>query len=159
MKKISIASTYDRRRVRVQTVNNEPSMADDSQRAETDVNNIMSRIRYHQLPDPVQMYNDLSEVGDLLSAHESIQKANAVFDSLPAKLRAKFDNQPAKLIEYLQDPKNDAEAISLGLRSEDPFMPKKPSIDNVDEETKRSAVGTTKKTKQTKTTDDDSSET
>ena len=45
-------------------------------------------------------------------------QAQQSFESLPSELRAKFENDPAKLISYLSDDKNNAEAIKLGLKIE-----------------------------------------
>jgi hypothetical protein len=42
--------------------------------------------------------------------------ANDAFMTLPAELRYKFNNDPQNFISYLQDPKNDEEAIKYGFK-------------------------------------------
>ena len=37
------------------------------------------------------------------------------FEALPAQIRARFDNDPAKLIEFLENSENRPEAEELGL--------------------------------------------
>ena len=41
--------------------------------------------------------------------------AKTEFESLPAQIRARFQNDPAQLIEFLQDENNRPEAEELGL--------------------------------------------
>lgn len=155
-KKILQTKSYGRKRIRVQTINKEPSLTDQSQAAETDVNFIMSRNRYNQLPEHPGTYADLSEIGDLVEMHEQIRYADQIFKTIPAKLRAKFDNDPAKLIDYLNDPKNDDEAIAYGLREKPLFSPKS-SADSSASKPSESAVSPKTKTKNQG--DNDSSET
>ena len=52
-----------------------------------------------------------SSLGKLMQAQQS-------FESLPSELRAKFENDPAQLISFLSDEKNNAEAVKLGLKIE-----------------------------------------
>jgi len=60
-------------------------------------------------------YGDFS---DGLSYQESLAKineANERFLELPVDIRTKFHNEPSELIDFLADPKNKQEAITLGL--------------------------------------------
>lgn len=58
---------------------------------------------------------DFTNIPDFRGAQDLIRKAQEVFASLPAKIRAKFDNDPAKYIDFFEDPDNESEAIRLGL--------------------------------------------
>lgn len=86
---------------------------------ECDINNIMSRyVQYGVPPDPakgVASYGDFSSVGDFLDAQNRVLEARAAFESLPSAVRDRFNNDPARLIEFLHDEANTDEAVRLGL--------------------------------------------
>lgn len=154
MKKIIVTSSYGKKRVRVQTVNTEPSKTDPSQAPATDINIIMKRYTLNQLPPVPEVYSDLTLMGDLHDAYEAIQYGEKAFNALPSDLRVKLNNDPRQLYDYLSDPSNDDEAIRLGLKN------KKPSNDVVVEETKPSgAVGKNTKQQKTKTPEPTTDET
>ena len=44
-----------------------------------------------------------------------ILNAEAMFEELPLEIKKRFDNDPAKLVEFCNDPKNLEEAIEIGL--------------------------------------------
>ena len=97
--------------------NDMPSMTQQSFAEDADINVIVERFGLTgQLPEPLSpQYGDFSEVGDFQSAMNAIAAANSGFMSLPASMRARFENDPAKLISFLEDPANRSEAVSLGL--------------------------------------------
>jgi phage internal scaffolding protein len=85
---------------------------------ECDINNILRQFNITgQLPqNPLQpRYGDFSDVVDYHSALNAVIAAETQFEALPAQLRARFENDPAKLIEFLDNEKNKDEAIALGL--------------------------------------------
>lgn len=63
-------------------------------------------------------YGDFSNIPDFMTANQMIIDANNAFSQLPAKLREKFANDPSKLISWLDNPDNNAEAIKLGLKGD-----------------------------------------
>lgn len=44
-----------------------------------------------------------------------VTEASSMFEELPANLRQKFENDPAKFLDFVQDPENKAEMAELGL--------------------------------------------
>lgn len=52
---------------------------------------------------------------DFKSMMDKIVGIQAEFNELPSELRKRFTNDPAKLLTYLDDPKNTEEAIKIGL--------------------------------------------
>lgn len=58
---------------------------------------------------------DVSKVGDYMDAMLLVQAAQEEFSALPAKIRDRFDNDPVKLMEFLNDPSKVDEAVELGL--------------------------------------------
>jgi len=87
---------------------------------ETDINNILRQFNLTgQLPNKTlsPRYGDFSGIGDYHSALNQVIAAEGEFMTLPAQLRARFDNDPQELIEFLNNPENKDEAVKLGLIS------------------------------------------
>lgn len=61
------------------------------------------------------IFGDFSEGFDFMDAQRQIAAAKEAFAQLPAKLRKRFENDPAQLLAFLEDPENRAEAEALGL--------------------------------------------
>ena len=57
------------------------------------------------------MYGDFSEPTDYHAAMQTISLANQQFELLPAIVRERFQNSPAKMLEFLADSNNKEEAI------------------------------------------------
>ena len=96
----------------------DPSMAQQQFREECDINTIMERFgRTGELIAPVRMpqYGDFDGVSDYHSAMNAIVEAQSAFDSLPAKVRARFGNDPAEFLDFVYNEENREEAIRLGL--------------------------------------------
>lgn len=97
----------------------EPSLAIQSAKDECDINCIIDRAnrgiqpQFTNLQTPV--YGDVSSVQDYQTALNLITEAQGHFDSLPASVRDRFNNNPATLLKFLNNPQNRKEAESLGL--------------------------------------------
>jgi len=60
-------------------------------------------------------YADFTEVDDFKTAMDAVAVAREKFDAFPASLRAEFQNDPQRMIEFVSDSKNRDKAIELGL--------------------------------------------
>jgi len=100
-------------------INNEPSMTQQQFKDECDVNHIMKKYittgEIHHLNRKQGVYADMSEIKDYQGMLHTVMEAQEAFQSLPADVREKFKNDPSKLIEFVQDPKNYDEGVKLGL--------------------------------------------
>lgn len=77
------------------------------------------------------MYGDFRNLPDYREALDIVNKANAAFMSMDAFVRERFANDPARMIEFLQDPKNRDEAVRLGLVNPPPVAdPPQPKADS-----------------------------
>lgn len=86
--------------------------------AESDINEIVRRFGLTgELPNGIDMpvSGDFSEVEDFQSAMNMIRQAQESFLLLPADVRERFSNDPARVISFLDDPNNREEAIKLGI--------------------------------------------
>ena len=96
----------------------QPSATKQSFTEQCDINRIMKNVANNgaQLPPPGQsIYGDISNVDDFRTMVDKVQRAHDSFAALPAIVRARFDNDPAQLLAFLQDASNKDEAIYLGL--------------------------------------------
>lgn len=105
--------------IRVQTIFEDVSMADDTLANESDVNYIMQKYKktgsITHYNKKVASYGDFTMPRDLQSAFEAVDNAKKAFSQLPAVVREKFKNNPVVLEQWLNDPKNLNEAVELGL--------------------------------------------
>lgn len=96
-----------------------PTMAQQHFKDECDVNLILKKFQVTGVLDHVRdgapQFGDFSNVSDYLTAQNILIEAQDSFDSLPASLRKRFDNNPVAMLEFLQDDNNRKEAESLGL--------------------------------------------
>lgn len=97
---------------------------------ETDINVIMKRAQktgqITHVSGRMPFYGDATQITDYKSALDAIYQANETFMSLPSTLRNKFENDPAKLIAFLQDDKNRETAIEWGLIEKPKTPPSNP---------------------------------
>ena len=94
------------------------SLTQQHQKDQADINYIIEQYNVTGiLPTaPVSpQYADFTGIYDYQSALNAVIDAQDEFMSLPAKLRARFDNDPLNLINFLNDDENRQEAIKLGL--------------------------------------------
>lgn len=85
---------------------------------ESDINFIAERYGLTgELPQVLHIpqYGDFTGVFDFQSAQNAVRLALEQFMELPAKVRARFDNNPQKLLDFMDDPENKPEAELLGL--------------------------------------------
>ena len=96
----------------------EPTRAQQHHRDECDINEILRRFgKTGHMPVNTSeaLYPDFSDAVDYHTALNQIIASEREFDLLPAIVRKRFDNDPAKLVYFMQDEKNLNEAIELGL--------------------------------------------
>lgn len=96
-----------------------PGLTRQSMKDETDINRIVARYRQTGFLSYVNAmtpsYVNISDVNDYRDALEQMRKTDTFFEGLPAKVRARFENNPVVFLDFIVDPANEAEAITLGL--------------------------------------------
>lgn len=95
----------------------EPTLAQQQFADECDINTIMKRFgQTGELPQVrAPQYGDFTAVTDYHSAMNAVRQAQESFAALPAEVRARFGNEPARLLEFCADASNRDEAVKLGL--------------------------------------------
>lgn len=109
----------------------------------TDINKLLARAQKGEaithLAKYGAMYGDFSDIGDLMEAHEKLQRGTAIFRDLPGEVRREFDNDPGKFFRYVNDPEhvdkldqlipgltkrgNDLPALNTGVEPQPPTAP------------------------------------
>lgn len=97
----------------------EPSMTLQSAAPECDIYNILNQFNTTGIVTHVAsgtpQYTDVSEVPDYQAAMEIIMTAEEQFSALPSHVRREFDNDPGKMLEFIQNPDNYKRGVELGL--------------------------------------------
>lgn len=87
-------------------------------KAECDINQIMARYQKTGVLDFAAkhepQYADCTGA-DFQRGMEIIANAKSMFEDMPSKLRLRFENDPAKFLDFVQNPENREEARELGL--------------------------------------------
>lgn len=120
---------------RVQIFFDEPSRTKQEFKQECDLNHIMKRFKKVMGVDFLNRYSgvvggqfgDFSNVPDFRTARDQVKLMEEVFMALPAKVRSRFNNDPAELLDFVDDPMNLEEARSLGLAKPEVNTPETPA--------------------------------
>lgn len=94
------------------------SLAQQQFAEEVDINTILRRFHITgELPENVRVptYGDFTEVYDFQSAVNAIALARESFEEMPAEVRAEFNNDPGKFVEFCSKPENLERMRKLGL--------------------------------------------
>lgn len=115
---------------------------DQSQLKSTNINVIVANTLAKGLPLPTReaqgLYADFRYV-DFIDQQEKALTLRQSFDKLSPELKGFFQNDPARLLEWVQDPENEAQAIKWGLRQKPQEPRKEPSLTDLVTEAVRAA--------------------
>jgi len=93
-------------------------------RDECDINILMASYKRSgvlpHLAGGLPSYGDFTSATDYHTAHNAVIEAKLAFDELPSEIRTQMDNDPHKLLQFLEDPNNREEAENLGLFQPEP---------------------------------------
>lgn len=110
----------------------QPSVAQQHFKQESDVNYIVNRYlqtgQWENVSERPPVYADMSAFDgdmDLIRAYEAVERAEDGFMRLPSDLRKKLDNDPSKLVSWLSDESNRADAVKFGLFTAPPAQSEK----------------------------------
>lgn len=114
-----------------------PSMTKQSFKDECDINNIMRRYEatgvVQHLAAGSPQFGDFMSHMDFQASMNAVIEAENMFAALPARIRDRFGNDPAQLLEFLGNEKNKEEAIALGLVNPPPVEPAPQKVEVVNQ--------------------------
>lgn len=96
----------------------DPSKALQSQAEESDINNIVRRFGITGVLPTVAVpptYDDFSGVSDYHTALNLIRASAESFAKVPAEVRARFENDAGKFVDFCSDPANIDDMRKMGL--------------------------------------------
>lgn len=112
-------SAYDGKRVRVEADIGGPSLTKQSFKKDCDIQVILKQFDRTGLVTHMNRYPagyaDVSNMGDFRQAMGVVLEAEKMFSTLPSKIRARFGNDPGNFLEFVGNPENADEMVSLGL--------------------------------------------
>lgn len=119
-RKNELISERDDGRRRVQIDCSAGGRTEQSHRDTCNINTIMAKaIRQGGLPLTERInrarFGDFSQTGSFHEMQNMVKKAEQDFAALPSGIRKEFDNDPGKLIDFLNDAENREKAEELGL--------------------------------------------
>jgi len=93
-------------------------LTEQNHKDETDINQIVRKYNKTGLIDHLnqfeKQYGDMTGY-DYQDAMNTIAAANTMFEGLPSAIRNKFDNGPAKFINFVDDEANADKLVEMGL--------------------------------------------
>jgi len=101
-----------------------PSMTKQSHIAECDINNIIrdfkvtGQIAHMNNQARQGAYVDLPDQLDFQESLNMVQRAQTSFNTLPAAVRDRFNNDPARFLDFMANPANQDEIIKMGLATD-----------------------------------------
>lgn len=99
---------------------------------EVDINNLMEKFGITgQIPPDTRepSYEDYSDVNDFQTAMQQVRLAEQEFMEIPAKVRARFNNNPQEYLEFFQNGENYEEGVKLGIINKRP-LPKPEGLES-----------------------------
>lgn len=119
MEQLKISSIYNHHKSKGISFEDSPSMTKQEFVKECDINNIISKYHKTGVMDNAksseQYYQDVSEYPSFEEAIQYTLTAKESFMGLDPNLRKRFNNDPQRLLNFLEDPKNKKEGQELGL--------------------------------------------
>lgn len=110
-------------RIRVDHMNYEKSLTQQSFADMCDINKIMSRWLSGgpppASPEAQAVFRDVSHGMDYRELLDVTMNVQMSFDELPAEVRSRFKNDPALLLDFVGDHANYDECVKLGLIEDD----------------------------------------
>lgn len=107
-------------RANTRIVFNDPSLTQQHFAKDADLNTIVKRygITDGAIPPMAlnpEYFGDYTDAGDFRDHLDKVRNALDRFNALPANIRSMFDNDPTEMHDWVMNPANTEEAVTLGL--------------------------------------------
>lgn len=109
----------------------EKSMTEQHHKKPSDVHSIMDKFRKTGIVTHLNKhqgtYGDYPSSVDLHTAMNTVLQAQEMFESVPARIRKRFHNDPGEFVDFMTDPANAEEIVAMGF-GENPPIKEKPVV-------------------------------
>lgn len=115
-----------RTRVRQKSINTGEVITKQDLAETTNINKIMAKYqKTGHIPQVTAqpLYGDVASGIDYSQAMNVVAKAQQQFMSMPAQVRDKFNNDPVEFLNFMNNPENKEEIITLGLGKREEVAP------------------------------------
>jgi len=115
-----------RNRVQFEPDLDEEIRVEQNHKDEVNINNIVKRHGLDLIAKTAAMQTftfDDNPNNDFQETMNAILKAKDSFASIPSEIRKRFDNSPAKFLDFVRNPENKDELVNLGLAQRPPETP------------------------------------
>lgn len=114
----NITKPYYRRRVAID-FSGEQTLTEQHHLNQCSMKKIMERYQRSGIIDHLNQYQgtyaDFSNTPEYQEAQNIIAAANSMFETVPAQIRDKFDNDPGKFVDFMQNNQNIDKIEEMGL--------------------------------------------
>lgn len=100
----------------------DPGMTDPSFARDCDINNIMKTYDAQGIRVDLSQFHPDAVFGDTTllpkdyqAAHQMVKDAEDAFMTLPAEARKQFGNDPARFVQFVENPANGPDLVRMGL--------------------------------------------
>lgn len=136
----------------VETINEQESMTQQQYKDDCDVNLIIKKYIEtgsvtHVRNAAEGVYADLTDLPSFEEAMKTVAEASAAFETVPAHIRLRFNNDPGQFISFLDNPENDEEAIKLNLKVRRQAPPPDPILTTLNQISQNTTPKPTSKSK------------
>lgn len=104
------------------------SMTEQSHKKSCDINTILNRYKKTGIINHINnmqgKYEDYPSSIDFHLMQTKIAVAKSMFESIPSNIRAKFENDPGKFLDFASNPENREAMLEMGFSEE--HLPEKP---------------------------------
>lgn len=118
--------SYSNMGPRVQSAPKGRSRTKQSFAEESEINNILARYVKTGTVDHLAQFGAHYGFASSVNFHEAmniVTRADQMFGALPAEIRKRFVGDPAQFLEFVQNPENQEEMITLGLANRPEGVP------------------------------------
>ena len=118
IKKHTFRSAYNLGNGKYSETHNDDGLTEQSHASSCDINLILAQfMETGIMPNMKQQnpqYGDVSEI-DFQDIQNQLAHAKSLFEELPDPVKAQFDNEPFKFLQFAENPENNTALVEMGL--------------------------------------------
>jgi hypothetical protein len=118
IKKHTFRSAYNTGNGNYSETHNDDGLTEQSHASSCDINLILAQFMetgiMPNMKQSTPQYGDVSEI-DFQDIQNQLAHAKTLFEELPDNVKAQFDNEPFKFLQFAENPENNTALVEMGL--------------------------------------------